>query len=786
MNFLKLNFSQMQWMLVACLSIIANFSFAQSTCTTGNVLTAASGVISDGSGAGSYSNNASCDWLIQPAGGGAVVLNFISFELEGCCDYVRIYDGVDASGTQLGSFNGTTLPPTMTANSGSMFITFTSDGSVTYDGFTAVYGSGVIPFASQQQGVTCPGGTDGIVEITVYGDTTPPFTVNGTQYTTNPFTISGLPVGTQTFLVSNSTGDTASVTATINGPGPIPFTFDTLANVSCNGGNDGIVEISTPSSSDSFQVGQFANGFPNVQKLVTDGTNVYASITLASTVYKVSPTGSIDTLITPTGDGTNSFDGSYSLALDAQGNLYVTGNNTSNAFKIEPNGTITQIIDSNGDSTNNLYGSRGIAVDAQGNVYVAGYGSNNVFKIEPNGTITQIIDSNGDGTNNLLGPEEVVVDGNGNIYVSGRSSDNVFKIEPNGTITEVIDLTGDGSNLLYTPTRLALDANDNLFVIGQDSDNAFKITPTGTITQIIDNTGDGTHSYFIPISIQTDAANNVYTVGYNSRNVFQITPNGAISQIMDNTTDGNGGFTNPSFRGLAVGNNTIYVSDYDSGIIFEIGKSEFAFSANGTNFQSSNQFTALAAGNYTFTILDSLTGCTLDTILTITEPTAISIATTSESDSAATGVGSATATVTGGVAPYTYNWDNGATTETAFNLMEGTYSVTVTDANGCTQVASVVVENIGVSTSSINYITTLNIFPNPTRGNTTIELSLDRYADVSVKLYNVAGQMVEDFGQRNTTNEVLQLDLSNHSGGMYFVQFIIDGDVVTRKLMLNK
>ena len=96
---------------------------------------------------------------------------------------------------------------------------------------------------------------------------------------------------------------------------------------------------------------------------------------------------------------------------------------------------------------------------------------------------------------------------------------------------------------------------------------------------------------------------------------------------------------------------------------------------------------SLSAGIYTVTTTDA-NGCTATTTVVITEPTPLNIETTHTDilcNGDSTGTASVTS-VTGGVSPYTYLWNTGATTSTISNLVAGTYTVTVTDMNGATAV----------------------------------------------------------------------------------------------------
>src|SRR6185436_14730960 len=106
----------------------------------------------------------------------------------------------------------------------------------------------------------------------------------------------------------------------------------------------------------------------------------------------------------------------------------------------------------------------------------------------------------------------------------------------------------------------------------------------------------------------------------------------------------------------------------------------FAWSNGGTTADLAN----LAGGTYHITITDA-NGCTLDQDVIVGQATntlAIAPAVTPAGCSGATGA--ITLNVTGGVAPLTFAWSNGATTQDLNNIPGGTYHITVTDAGGCT------------------------------------------------------------------------------------------------------
>lgn len=126
-----------------------------------------------------------------------------------------------------------------------------------------------------------------------------------------------------------------------------------------------------------------------------------------------------------------------------------------------------------------------------------------------------------------------------------------------------------------------------------------------------------------------------------------------------------------------------------------------------SNGDTTSTINGLAAGNYSVTITD-LDGCSSSASVVIGQPAILSANASAVGESAVgANDGSATAAPTGGIPPYTYTWSNGSGNQTITGLAAGTYSVTVTDENGCASVQSVTVASFNcggfaVSLSSTN------------------------------------------------------------------------------------
>jgi len=124
------------------------------------------------------------------------------------------------------------------------------------------------------------------------------------------------------------------------------------------------------------------------------------------------------------------------------------------------------------------------------------------------------------------------------------------------------------------------------------------------------------------------------------------------------------------------------------------GTPAYSVEWNDPLHQTGNNATNLGPGNYTATITDD-NGCIFEQDFTVTQPTPLVLVLSSRTDTCEQSIGDADVFVSGGTPPYSYGWQPVAGNNPVLaGLAKGTYSVLVTDDNGCKDSASVNIGNI--------------------------------------------------------------------------------------------
>jgi hypothetical protein len=174
----------------------------------------------------------------------------------------------------------------------------------------------------------------------------------------------------------------------------------------------------------------------------------------------------------------------------------------------------------------------------------------------------------------------------------------------------------------------------------------------GATTSIVQNLTPGTYSVTV-----TDAKGNTLTLSES----ITSSPPIVITETI----------TNPYCSGAASGVIELSVSGGSGGYTF--------LWSNGLTQQN---IMNLSSGLYTVTVTDA-TGCSAQKTFMLTNSTLISATSVLKHTSCNQITGGIDITPSGGIAPYTFLWNNGATTEDLQNVAAGNYSVIIKDAAGC-------------------------------------------------------------------------------------------------------
>jgi serine/threonine protein kinase/sugar lactone lactonase YvrE len=230
--------------------------------------------------------------------------------------------------------------------------------------------------------------------------------------------------------------------------------------------------------------------------------NVYVADTANNVIRKISSAGILTTLAGQPGlagnaDGAASvarFRNPWSVAVDASGNVFVADMSNDTIRKIGTNGEVHTFAGQagmaghadgfgSGARFNNPFA---VAVDTNGNIYVSDSANDTIRKITPDHVVTTLAGQpgtagnvDGNGTDALFwNPQGLALDGAGNIYVADTGNNEIRKITPMGVVS-TLSLPPDSSGKpikLHSPGGVAVDDAGNIYIADTDNHSILKVT----------------------------------------------------------------------------------------------------------------------------------------------------------------------------------------------------------------------------------------------------------------------------------------------------------------------
>ncbi|MFH1320024.1 MAG: PKD domain-containing protein [Bacteroidota bacterium] len=467
-------------------------------------------------------------------------------------------------------------------------------------------------------GITCNGSVDGTITITASGGTS---TLNysidsGSSYPNTTGIFTGLAAGSYDIVIQDSINTTCTLngnTITITEPSALSIISETSTDIICNGLSEGTITI-------------VAGGGTGTLNYSIDGGSTYSNTT---GIFTGLGAGSYDIVIQDSNNTNCTLSGSAISITEPAALSLTTGSVDATCGSSDGSASIT--VTGGTGSYTYLWNDPGTQTTSTATGIAAG-----------NYSVT-VTDAN-----SCTGNATASVNDAGAPVVTVTASDATCAGSCDGSAT----LTASGG---VTPYSYLWD----------DPDSQTDSTATGLCA--------GTTSVIV-----TDAGNCIAAAS-----VTITEPSLVVASIISVTNIECYGDNNGSATAVATGGTSPYTYQWSSG-------------------DSTDALQGVSAGTYIVTVTDP-TGCSDADTVTITEPAALSLTTGSIDATCGNSDGYTFVSVTGGTGSYTYLWNDPfmQTNDTAVALSANNYTVTVTDANGCTSSAITSVTDAGAPTVTI-------------------------------------------------------------------------------------
>ena len=216
-------------------------------------------------------------------------------------------------------------------------------------------------------------------------------------------------------------------------------------------------------------------------------------------------------------------------------------------------------------------------------------------------------------------------------------------------------------------------------------------------------------------------------------------------------------------------------SDASISAIVSGGTPIISYSWDDAANQTTATATGLGAGTYTVTVQDGA-NCLETNTITIIEPAQLGSSYGINGNTATPSNGVITVVTNGGTPPYSYDWDNGATTAINDGLFQGDYTLTLSDANGCTTVTTYSVGgSVDVNESFPNKFIG-KVYPNPSNGKFQLHLLNINEGSYTIGLTNTIGQILNSQSIEIISNEMkIEFNSEGFAKGIYLLNVSENG-----------
>jgi DNA-binding beta-propeller fold protein YncE len=260
------------------------------------------------------------------------------------------------------------------------------------------------------------------------------------------------------------------------------------------------------------------------------------------------------------GSNQSQFNQPYGIAVDQEGNVYVSDYQTDSIQKFSSTGTFLLSWGQTGANDGEFNSPCGICVDESGNVYVADMENNRIQVFNSNGAFIFSFGSQGNGYSQLGRPAGVAVDKNGNIFVTEQDNARVQKFTSAGVYEKMWGSQGSSTGQFYMPSGIACDQNGNVYVADSSNNRIQKFTSDGSFITSWGSSGNDNGQFSVPSGLTVDKSNHIFVADKFNGRIQEFDSSGKFLLMWGNSGSRDGQFNDP--QGVAadkLGN--VYVAD---------------------------------------------------------------------------------------------------------------------------------------------------------------------------------------------------------------------------------